>query len=231
MNRYRIFSALLAAALLLTLTAPARAAGTLHPAYLTGFPDGTIRPDAPVTRAQLAVVLARLAEPVPETAEADLPDVPSGHWAYAAAALACETELMNTAPDGLFHPDEPVTGPELAWTLARLSRNEAAAAVWPSLKAGWETQELSFAAGNGWIMGLEDGTFAPDAPLSRARLAQILNRLLGRTPESLDSLQIGMPLFSDNLDTDAWYFLPLQEAAVTHTAALEAGSEVWTGLG
>ena len=231
MKSYRIFSALLAAALLLTLAAPVRAAGTLHPSYLTGFPDGTIRPDAPVTRAQLAVILARLAEPVPESAEADLPDVPSGHWAHAAAALACETELMNPAPDGLFHPDEPVTGPELAWTLARLSRNEAAAAVWPSLKAGWEAQELSFAAGNGWIMGLDSGTFAPDTPLSRARLAQILNRLLGRTPESLDSLQIGMPLFSDNLDTEVWYFLPLQEAAVTHTAASGAGGEVWTGLG
>ena len=80
-------------------------------------------------------------------------------------------------------------------------------------------------------MGLDGSTFAPDAPLSRARLAQILNRLLGRTPESLDSLQIGMPLFSDNLDTEAWYFLPLQEAAVTHTAAFVNGSEAWSGLG
>ena len=63
--------------LLLLSAVPARAAGVLHTAYLAGYPDGTIRPEAPVTRAQLAVILFRLAEHVPEQADADMPDVPS----------------------------------------------------------------------------------------------------------------------------------------------------------
>ena len=218
-------------ALTLLLCTTAAAADALHTAYLTGYPDGTVRPEAPVTRAQLAVVFLRLAESVQETTEETLPDVPPEHWAHEAAALVCRTELMNPAPDGLFHPDGNVTGPELAWTLARLSQSETAAALWPSLKAGWEAQEVSFAAGNGWVMGYDGHTFQPDAPLCRAQLAQILNRLLGRTPSSLDSLQIGMPLFSDNLDADKWYFLPIQEAAVTHTAEAGPDGWVWTGLG
>ena len=57
--------------LLLLSTVPARAAGALHTAYLAGYPDGTIRPEAPVTRAQLAVILFRLAEHVPEQADAE----------------------------------------------------------------------------------------------------------------------------------------------------------------
>ena len=73
--------------LLLLSAVPARAAGVLHTAYLAGYPDGTIRPEAPVTRAQLAVILFRLAEHVPEQADADMPDVPPEHWAHGAAAL------------------------------------------------------------------------------------------------------------------------------------------------
>ena len=97
--------------LLLLSAVPARAAGVLHTAYLAGYPDGTIRPEAPVTRAQLAVILFRLAEHVPEQADADMPDVPPEHWAHGAAALAGRTEVMNLQPDGLFHPEQTVTGP------------------------------------------------------------------------------------------------------------------------
>ena len=107
--------------LLLLSAVPARAAGVLHTAYLAGYPDGTIRPEAPVTRAQLAVILFRLAEHVPEQADADMPDVPSEHWAHGAAALVCRTEVMNLQPDGLFHPEQTVTGPELACALNRLT--------------------------------------------------------------------------------------------------------------
>lgn len=221
-------SMLLALALLLSV--PAIAAADLHTAYLTGYPDGTLRPEAPVTRAQLAVILLRLAEPVQEQSPVELGDVPRTHWAYEAAALTCETELMNVQPDGLFHPDDTVSAPELAWTLARLSEREAAAAVWPSLKEGWEAQEISFAAGAGWVMGLDGETFDPDAALTRARLAQILNGLLGRTPSALEDLLIGMPVFSDNADVNAWYFLLMQEAAVTHTAAQTGTHERWSGL-
>ena len=217
--------------LLLLSTVPARAAGVLHTAYLAGYPDGTIRPEAPVTRAQLAVILFRLAEHVPEQADAEMPDVPPEHWAHGAAALVCRTEVMNLQPDGLFHPEQTVTGPELACALNRLTTHETAAAVWPSLKAGWETAEISFAAGNGWVMGFDGETFDADAPLSRAQLAQILNALLGRTPVSLDALQLGMPIFDDNRDARAWYFLPIQEAAVTHTAAQSGAWERWDALG
>ena len=51
-----------AAALAAMLALPALAAEQTHRAYLCGYPDGSIRPNAPVTRAQLACTLVRLAE-------------------------------------------------------------------------------------------------------------------------------------------------------------------------
>lgn len=56
-----------AAVLAATLALPVRAAEQTHRAYLCGNPDGTIRPNARITRAQLACALVRLAEePLPE---------------------------------------------------------------------------------------------------------------------------------------------------------------------
>ena len=50
-------------------------------------------------------------------------------------------------------------------------------------------------------------------------------------PQSLSDLLVGMPLFSDNLDTEAPYFLAMQEAAIDHTACVCGDGERWTGLG
>ena len=228
MKKTLLRTPLLAAVLAILLSVPVCA--VFHPAYLTGYPDGTIRPDAAVTRAQLAVVLSRLAETPSESDCEAPPDVPAAHWAHGAVQLVCGAGLMSPGPDGLFRPADAVTGPELAWTLARLTREEAAGAVWPALRDGWAAQELSFAGGMGWVMGFDGTQFDAEAPLTRAQLAQILNALLGRTPQTLDDLLIGMPIFSDNRDASAWYFLPLQEAAIAHTADTAAG-ERWSALG
>ena len=64
-----------AAALAAVMALPARAAEQTHRAYLCGYPDGSIQPGAPVTRAQLACALVRLAEePLPEPVCSHSPD-------------------------------------------------------------------------------------------------------------------------------------------------------------
>ena len=100
-----------------------------------------------------------------------------------------------------------------------------------ALSSGWAAQDVTFEAGNGWVMGLHGAVFSKEQALSRAELAEILNRILGRTPQSLSDLLVGMPLFSDNLDTEAPYFLAMQEAAIDHTARACGDGERWTGLG
>ena len=73
------------------------------------------------------------------------------------------------------------------------------------------------------MRGFDGETFDADRPLRCAELAVILNGLLGRTPSSLDDLQLGRPIFDDNRDARAWQFLPIQEAAVAHTTAETGG--------
>ena len=80
-------------------------------------------------------------------------------------------------------------------------------------------------------MGFDGERFCPDKPLTRAEFAAIFNLLLGRAPRAVDDLMVGMPVWSDNADSTAEYFLAIQEAGTDHTACMADGGERWTGLG
>lgn len=225
---------LLLIALLYVFGQPCLAAdAVLHPAYLTGFSDGTLRPEEVLTREQLAQALYRLIPEAqrPAAGESCFSDVPRTRWSYAAVTALSGLGILYGTPEGTFEPEKGVSGEMLAAVLMRIAASETGETAFPALAAGWRAQEISFEAGNGWVMGLDGTCFCPDEPLTRGRFAQILNRILERTPSSLESLMIGMPLWSDNLDTQGEYFLAMQEAAVTHTAACTAQAEHWTGLG
>ena len=89
---------------LLALAAQARAEQT-HRAYLYGYPDGTIRPEAEVSRAAFACILLRLAEnELPEGARVRFWDVPGTSWAYAAVTRLAGLGLLPFGSDGWFRP-------------------------------------------------------------------------------------------------------------------------------
>ena len=226
-----VLTALLAA----LLTVSCFAQEVFHAAYLRGFPDGTLRPGQSVTRAELAEILYRLMEPEAReeasNAKCGFLDLGPSHWAYDAVSALARLRIMLGFADGYFRPERGVTGQELSIVLERIRASEAGRAAWPALASGWDAEDVTFAAGNGWVVGLFDGVFQKDRAFTRSELAALLNRLLGREPEALSDLPIGMPLFSDNLDTASASFLAMQEAAVDHTAEVTNGHERWTGLG
>ena len=192
----KLAAAALLAALLLS---PVLAAEELHPAYLGGFPDGSIRPESTLTREQLAQALYRL---IPETQRTELTapvcfsDVPPSRWSSEAVTAMVNLGVLYGTGDGAFCPEAAVNAPELAAALMRAAASETARACLPELAAGWDAQSFCFETGGGWVMGLEGTVFLPEQPLTRGRFAEILNGILGRTPQSLESLLVGMPLWS-----------------------------------
>ena len=231
----KIFRKMLLALLVLAaLRVPCFAQEAFHGAYLQGFPDGSIRPEKQVTRAELAEILYRMISPDARqelTAESAFRDVGRNHWAYEAVRTMAGLRLMLGDTDGNFRPNDGVTGEELSIILERVRAQDSGKEALAALSSGWAAQEVTFEAGNGWVMGLHGAVFSKEQALTRAELAVILNRILGRTPQSLSDLLVGMPLFSDNLDTEAPYFLAMQEAAIDHTARACGDGERWTGLG
>lgn len=226
---------LIMAGLVLTPLARAQETQGFHPAYLCGYPDGTIRPEESLTREALAQALYRLMDAAYleklGPCEGTFSDVPPDRWSYRAVSTLAQLGLVMAGEDGSFCPERGVRGEELALTLVRIADTQAGRDAFGLLAERWKAQEVTFAAGCGWAAGLQDGVFAPDTALTRAQFAQIMNGLLGRTPQSLEDLLIGMPVFSDNADTRQWYFLDLQEAAAGHTYKETDGHETWTGLG
>lgn len=77
---------------------------------ISGFPDGTFKPDAPVTRAEFAAMVARAFDrnPTRQLAENQLSDVPSNYWGSSAIKEAYETGFLSGYPNNLFQPDREI---------------------------------------------------------------------------------------------------------------------------
>lgn len=89
---------------------------------IRGYPDGTFRPDAPVTRAEFAAIAARFDKLV--SGQSNFPDVANDHWAKKAIDLAYTKGWVKGYPDGTFKPENNQTRAEtLAITNKMLERH------------------------------------------------------------------------------------------------------------
>jgi hypothetical protein len=84
---------------------------------IKGFEDGTFRPDAPLTRAQYATIVANaFGGSMPN--RRSFTDVPTTHWAYGAILRAADAGFISGYPDGTFGPDKTITRAEVVASLA-----------------------------------------------------------------------------------------------------------------
>ncbi|MBW4509027.1 MAG: S-layer homology domain-containing protein [Scytonematopsis contorta HA4267-MV1] len=75
---------------------------------ISGFPDGTFKPDAPMTRAQYAAVIAKTFQ-LSETNNRNFTDVKSDFWAAPAINRAATAGFISGFPDGSFRPSQNLT--------------------------------------------------------------------------------------------------------------------------
>ncbi|NJM69117.1 MAG: beta-Ig-H3/fasciclin [Scytonema sp. RU_4_4] len=77
---------------------------------ITGFPDGTYRPNQPVTRAEFAAMIQKAFNQnrVRQLSPGGFKDVPSGFWAASAITQAYETGFLSGYPGNLFLPNEQI---------------------------------------------------------------------------------------------------------------------------
>lgn len=77
---------------------------------ITGFADGTFRPDEPVDRAEFAAMIQKAfnQKPVRDISAGAFTDVPPDYWAASAIEEAYETGFMGGYPGTLFLPDQEI---------------------------------------------------------------------------------------------------------------------------
>lgn len=207
-----------------------------HFAYVNGYPDGTVKPTGDVTRAEVAAILYRVMDAdcvkTYETTRCSFSDVVRGDWFNLyVATLENADVIVDTRTNGKFRPNEAITRAELAAMLAQFADIKSAANSFNDVSARhWASDEIAICAKMGWINGYPDGSFRPDATITRAEMMAMINRALGRTPKSVSDLLSGMKTWSDNANTGAWYYLDVQEATNSHTYTKSGSHETWKKL-
>lgn len=207
-----------------------------HFAYVNGYPDGTVKPEGNVTRAEVAAILYRVMDAdcvkTYETTRCSFSDVVRGDWFNTyVATLENAGVIVDTRTNGKFRPNEAITRAELAAMLAQFADIKSAANSFNDVSARhWASDEIAVCAKMGWINGYPDGSFRPDATITRAEMMAMINRALDRTPKSVSDLLSGMKTWSDNANTDAWYYLDVQEATNSHTYTKSGTHETWKKL-
>ncbi len=75
---------------------------------IAGFPDGSFKPNDPVTRAQFATIVTKALTPTSKRASIKFKDVATNFWAYAAIQSAYQSEFVSGYPDGTFKPQQQI---------------------------------------------------------------------------------------------------------------------------
>ena len=209
-----------------------------HYAYIAGYPDGTVRPNGNITRAEVATIFFRLfTDEYRQTYWATsnpFSDVAFAAWYNNGVSTTANAGIVAGYPDGTFLPDNNITRAEFATIAARfLSEAYAGPDLFTDISGHWAQEYINRAANAGWINGYPDGTFHPDAYITRAEAVTLVNNMLGRMPHE-DHLLANMKVWPDNPET-AWYYEAVQEATNSHDYDWATEEEVrlyeiWTEL-
>ena len=211
--------------------------GEDHFAYVVGYPDGTVRPNENISRAEVTAIFFRLlkSDEVRDknfTTENNFNDVNDGEWHNALISTMAKLGIVKGRATDAFVPDAFITRAEFATICARFDDSEFEVVDnFTDVQGHWAEHDIHEAAAHGWIRGYEDGTFKPNQFITRAEAMTMINRVLNRVPETADDLLDGMINWSDNSDESAWYYLAVQEATNSHEYDMKNHIyEKWTAL-
>ena len=85
---------------------------------IAGFPDGTFKPDQPVTRAQFAAIVSKAFAPTPQRKTLEFSDVSRNFWGYQAIQSAYRGGFVAGYPGGVFQPQQEIPRVQVLVSLA-----------------------------------------------------------------------------------------------------------------
>ncbi|KOF10930.1 S-layer protein [Planococcus glaciei] len=147
---------------------------------VSGYPDGTFRPNAPVTRAEAITMIGRALELDGTKRATPFKDVSAGHFASGYIASGAEAGIVNGFPGNYFRPNWKVTRAQTAVMLDRAfdfpdAPNAKFSDVGPNHFAYEAISRLAY---QGVARGYTDNTFRPDNNVTRVHFAVFLARAI-----------------------------------------------------
>lgn len=145
--------------------------------YVSGYEDGTYKPDNYVTRAEFAKILTNIFGVIDKSG-VDLSDVADSAWYSDTMKIAVKAGFVTGYSDGTVKPEENITRQEAAvmvyraWNLTPegelnfTDKNEI---------ADWAANQVATLAAKNVLNGYADGTFKPNNNITRAEVAKIIS--------------------------------------------------------
>jgi subtilisin family serine protease len=159
---------------------------TFNDPYMTGYPDGTFRPEGTITRAELAVVYSKILNlNINFAGSQKFTDVDSDHWAYNYVQAVARTGIFSGYGDGTFKPDQPINRGELAatfskfWAFKSIDVDSSLVANVLDVQDHWAANHI-YKLFNAKVVEKDLANYEPDAPATRGTVVQMVNNLLGR---------------------------------------------------
>ncbi len=159
---------------------------------IDGTGNGLFTPDADITRAEFAAILVRGLGLKLESGSAPFTDVKASDWYSSAVETAYSYNLINGFEDGSFRPLDRITREQAMMMIAKamkitalkdqLPAKAAAELLSPFTDAGsvsaWAANSAADSINAGVVSGRNAATLAPQAYITRAEVAAMVQRLL-----------------------------------------------------
>ncbi len=155
--------------------------------YIYGYADGTFKPDARISRAEISTIVSRLlldTNNIPVSFTSTYTDITPDDWHYTAIAYLEKLGIFNYIEGEFFYPDSYITRGEFA----RILYNASGVNSFDGID-GFDDTDISHPHYTaiatleklGIIKGYPDKTFRPNAPVSRAEAVTMINRVINLT--------------------------------------------------
>jgi uncharacterized repeat protein (TIGR02543 family) len=200
-----------------------------HIAYISGYPDNSVKPNNAITRAEVAMIFFRLlSDPDKNILRiSTFSDVADGVWYTQAINYLTGIEILTGYPDGTFKPNRPITRAEFAAVASRFDKlSTTNQNAFPDSEGHWAKDYINSAYAKGWVGGYPDGTFKPQQNITRAEVVKIVNTMLDRKIH-FEDIPEGIKNFTDI--AGHWAYTEIVEASNDHDyTRKDDGYEIWT---
>ncbi len=150
---------------------------------LYGREDGSLDPEANLTRAEMAAIIVRAFGANIKTDISAFTDVSASKWYYNDIAKAVHMGVFVGSGNGLMRPDDTITREEAFTVLARalvLSSSDFSSLDRFADKGNisdWAREYLSILSKKGYVNGNQNGEATPKANITRAEFAQFMHNI------------------------------------------------------
>ena len=203
-----------------------------HNGYMGGYGNGLFGPNDNMTRAQAAQMFYNLLLNKNVDITVDFTDVPADAWYGNAVRTLASLGVIKGIGNDQFAPNRTITRAEFTVIAMRFA-NVSADVTNPFTDIStndWFYSAVTSAVSYGWINGYGDGSFRPQATITRAEVVTIVNRMLNRTADR-NFVDSNATAQFDDVPNTYWAYYNIMEATIAHDHSIDNdGVESWGKL-